>query len=574
MAGIANEEIQLFTAAGTSTGIVYVSDSSKFVKNADVRVLASGQVTLQLKIEDVLPNQLVLINPLTNIRPDLSGYTVPGNARVFQPSQTDFAPTQPGNSTTTNLTLWVDGSVGLDSNSGSEASPFRTITGALAMVPVRLAHTVLINVKAGTYAETIIDGRLYAGDGITFSTPLTIRGVDWVTPTLASGSITSGTLGSWSAPSLARTVAGAAWNVNELKGKFVYITSGANAGRRYPIAANTATTLDIPFSNTTLNSCTFEIVESAVIVTRKTGTFASAIVSSAAAGPSTYGINFEGIRFVSGSTYNLLVQSGTASVSECHLSGHTTVGISTNGTNGTVSISRCYVETTSTRSSIRFGGDTSFVILAATVLDGGSFGIDAQRPLGSLSLSAIGPLVIQNATTGLHLANGTSINSINANSPLIIRNGTTGMVLGGKCNLTFHALDISTMSSHGIQIASVISTANGNVAMGGHCGLDILGSSRITGCGGDAIRVESAHNRITLRGSVAITANTGIGVRLATAVYGTHNGLFVESGVSMSTNTAGDLSIDGTATSTVAAMRALSPKRIVDANYFNSITGT
>lgn len=58
--------------------------------------------------------------------------------------------------TTSNLTYYVDASAGNDSNDGLTAgTAFKTIQHAVNLIPLFVNHTVTINVAAGTYTETV-----------------------------------------------------------------------------------------------------------------------------------------------------------------------------------------------------------------------------------------------------------------------------------------------------------------------------------------------------------------------------------------------------------------------------------
>lgn len=58
--------------------------------------------------------------------------------------------------TTGELTYYVNGSTGSDSNNGSESKPFKTIQHAIDVLPTFLSHSITIKLSAETYNENIV----------------------------------------------------------------------------------------------------------------------------------------------------------------------------------------------------------------------------------------------------------------------------------------------------------------------------------------------------------------------------------------------------------------------------------
>lgn len=148
------------------------------------------------------------------------------------------------------LTFYVD-PTGSDSNactaSGTEACA--TLMGALNKIPLNVRHTVIINVAAGTYTETVAFPTFnFVRSSSSVSGSITVTGAARTAPTLASGT-TSGTLTS---PTTSLSVSNGAssftdstqtWTVDNLVGSFIEMTSGALSGQVCPISSNTSTTV-------------------------------------------------------------------------------------------------------------------------------------------------------------------------------------------------------------------------------------------------------------------------------------------------------------------------------------------
>jgi len=173
--------------------------------------------------------------------------------------------------TYSNLTLYVDptgSDTGACTSSGTGACA--TIGAALGRIPKNVRHTVQVNVAAGTYSETVqVTGfALARAPNDTSSTPsLTITGTTGA-PTLTTGT-TTGTLTSASMSGAPSTVtdSGQSWTVDNLKGLFLLMTSGARNGTYYPIVSNTATVLRLASIDTLLVSgATYSIVEPKTIL--------------------------------------------------------------------------------------------------------------------------------------------------------------------------------------------------------------------------------------------------------------------------------------------------------------------
>lgn len=139
---------------------------------------------------------------------------------------------------TTNLFVDPTGSdTGACTSSGTTACA--TLTGALSKLPARISNNVTITVAAGTYTDTVTIRGFISGGGSNSPT-LTVQSSLAAAPvSAATGTSTAFT----DAPDTG-TVVGVledtskSWTVDELKGYFLEITSGAQTGAVRPIISN------------------------------------------------------------------------------------------------------------------------------------------------------------------------------------------------------------------------------------------------------------------------------------------------------------------------------------------------
>lgn len=197
----------------------------------------------------------------------LQSYAVAQRYRLGTPVLSPDVITQ----TTAAMTLYVD-PTGSDSNPCAAAgtSACLTIQGAVNKVPYLIRHAVIINVAAGSYSTAVnISTRTFTDAG-----SFTLQGsTTWTTSTIATGSAT-GTSTAYTAavPSTVSlgtfTDSTQAWTVNDLKGRFLTITSGAASGQQRVIVGNTATALNLNSTITSLVSgTTYSIQEPSTIIT-------------------------------------------------------------------------------------------------------------------------------------------------------------------------------------------------------------------------------------------------------------------------------------------------------------------
>jgi hypothetical protein len=166
--------------------------------------------------------------------------------------------------------IYVD-STGNDSNIGSPGSPLKTIQAALSsLVGHEIKSSVTIRIS-GTWSGFSISG--FQGGGVSsgFKNGIAIDG-GTALATLTTG-VNAGTAGfGTNSTTLVKPGAAANWTVNNLRGKFVKITSGAAAGTEShpvlrPILSNTTTNLTIHPITGLNDTSVFEIVEPNATIT-------------------------------------------------------------------------------------------------------------------------------------------------------------------------------------------------------------------------------------------------------------------------------------------------------------------
>lgn len=474
--------------------------------------------------------------------------------------------------TTAPMTFWVDGTNGSDSNDGlTSGTAFATIQKGINSVPTVVRHLCTIKVLRGTYAETLQDGHIYISDK-TFAPSLDIEGQDWDVPVLGSGSITSGTLGA-ATTGLKRSVSGAAWNVDELKGYMCKITSGSLNGNYYPIAGNTATEIELPNTAAGTYNVTFEILTQAVIVTKTAGAFMSLLVSNVGSGLSSQGFRPRRIKIQPSNFYGIYMGMGFCNPIECHFSTHTAYSIAIINNASQLNISRTYHQSAGAALGVQMNECPS-LYAGGCVFDGGINGWRSGAYIGRFGANASGHVVIQNTTgvAAIELKAGPHLADSFSSQKFILRNNVVGLQVQSGAHMLMQHWEITNNSSHGIHMLANNYTACHNALQMGAC--------KITGNGGDGIRMESSHNHVQFGAAGSeISGNTGYGIRIggAAAGYagGAHSSVHLDANVVMSTNTAGDLTIDNGATSsTIADLRAIGDKTIVHSTLFNRITGS
>ena len=166
-------------------------------------------------------------------------------------------------------TFFID-PTGNDTNActASGTSACLTWAGVTAKIPRHIRNSIIINIANGTYAE-----QMFLTDK-TFAGTLTINGSQLTSTTLATGTAT-GTLTAVSTGAVAFSVytdSGQTWTTNDLRFKFLTMTSGPASGQSVLIHSNTATTITAvaPFTGVPVAGNTYTITEPGVIFSTTT----------------------------------------------------------------------------------------------------------------------------------------------------------------------------------------------------------------------------------------------------------------------------------------------------------------
>jgi hypothetical protein len=453
--------------------------------------------------------------------------------------------------TTEALTLWVDPS-GSDSAMGTQSAPLLTISEALSRVPRYVGHDVTIKVNAGTYPESLL-----VNVNLLNASSLTIEGQSWVVVTPTSG-LATGTVASVSLQTL--SVSGAAWDINDFKGRFLHVLTGGLAGRYLPIASNTSNTIDL-HGNEALTGATFEIVKHGVLVTGSgtsdlprtvRGSARFTTVSTTAgfvilkaleiSGPSTT-ISVEGnwkldsVKVISPATCVSAVGAGEFLVVDSHIKNQAaTVGFG-------FSISSAV--TAQINSTVITGDNTQNSFLGF---------IMSGRLLGCNKL-----LIQDYPNTGNVNNNCVSSQGCNLQN-LTIRNCNSALALGAGENF-INDLRISALTGgDGVRIGTINDSGYSTKINGGS----------ITGCR-DGISYQGSHSSVVLLNTTAldISGNSRWGINMAPGLQSGFGNLSVNSSVTMGTNSSGDITLDGTTATAIADLRVDADKTIVDLVLLN-----
>ena len=339
-------------------------------------------------------------------------------------------------------TLYVD-PTGNDANpcTASGTSACATLTGALEKLPRNINHTVTIDVAAGTYTESPVIGPLTFGgtsSGMTISGPTGAAGWAAVAPTTGTA---TGTLTAYTAMDNLTATLGTAtdstqsWTVNDLRGAYLTVTSGAANGLQGVIVGNTATELNVNRTFTGLAAgATYSIQRPSAIIsgaltvrgvgghaTASTGVLISdlQVIAGASAAVTVQNVTLASttLSTVSGVVLRRLYTTSTGSSAlRCFdgavgTSSNTTFGLSTSPASSTVTAQRC--------SLLDFGG--VWVGTGTTAVTGALF---ATRITGLGSVSTIPVYVGASAQPALQLNASVGV------SPTTLRVENTGSGLG------------------------------------------------------------------------------------------------------------------------------------------------
>lgn len=154
-----------------------------------------------------------------------------------------------------------------DTGDGSAANPFLTYDRAMADIPERIDHKVIVKGKAGAYTSTRYTDRRYCSRTGQFILECEDAPVHVAGPFTVSAASEIGTVGSNSGIDV--EVAGAGWAVDAYYRKFIRFLTGFYAGCISSVFSNSATHIIFPNDGWTAPAPgdTFEILEPAMTIT-------------------------------------------------------------------------------------------------------------------------------------------------------------------------------------------------------------------------------------------------------------------------------------------------------------------
>jgi hypothetical protein len=472
------------------------------------------------------------------------------------------------------MTLYVS-STGSDSNSGlTSGTAFLTLQKALDAVPLRVKHTVTINVAAGTLPDTSLQVPSFTCEGGSVVVVGTME--DFIPATgIATGTFDASFAGQ---PLLQTAVcAGGGWSVSEFEtttGVWVQVTSGTSNGIIYPIASNTATTLDLPFNVTTTSATanlmgqTFKFVRPATLLN------ITAISYIRARGGAFY-LDFQRLRMAP--TQSFFVDTGaTVKFTECSFVGRNG-GIISSGLNTSLTLSKCLGRGTDYNSTFVFTNGLCFVLARNCVFQRGdrcfnmasgsiltftgiadNFNASVGAIAGSSSyLTLSAPTLIRNCIApggGVSVSGGTLLLTSTTANGVLFKNNYVGAYIGGVTDTAIARVGAAT------RIFSTVAT--GVVFDGNGTAIKFVAQSSIQ---------SAPHGSFPL-GSLSIVNSTGFGVNMAgVGVSSCMNVMETGSTLGMSGNVSGDFTLDGTTAVSLASLRGAPNKTVTEAARFNRL---
>lgn len=469
---------------------------------------------------------------------------------------------QPQESTNGPLNLYVSVD-GNDGNPGTQDQPFRTLQAAIRSVYIgnEFKRRITINVGAGNFAGAIIDGihTLIPDDPSTQYSGLEIRGT-MVPFEVAGGGTNSGTITAYTAVSGANeaviTDDTQNWAVNSLQDRFVVLKSGTGfPGTEtlppiLPIVSNTATTITVR-GPTTAVGATYEIQDCATV-------FNSASSAVASFTGSVSGASLASAVFIMGAN-----MGGAIGFSRFRISLGTGV---TQGINGL--------------------GMAGYRMVACQIFSATGQGVSSPINAGNLSTGRldsgrldITQCVIQapNNATAINMAGSSSTQHSITQCSLrgLSTTSASGVACGGdsKLLMTFCTLKALT---------------NGVSFTRAHTGGLILTSLKIDGTGGGTttgINMAPVGSSLAQPGgsfvctnvdisncttAITMSGRNSLGWLVSCTGTGNTNGIVLAQGAALKvaaavtlTGTA-EVALDGAAATTLANMRAASPKLLTN----------
>ncbi len=476
------------------------------------------------------------------------------------------------------MTFFV-ATTGDDLNNGLTVDePLRTISMALKKVPflVRAGHPIRIKVAAGTYDERVTAPALNLDDNIT------VEGADMVATAPAQG-LASGTFdAAFGVQTFTNRalVTGAGWSVGGLRGGFfIEILDGAIAGSLFPVINNTATTLDVAFPCNTgtnnLQSRQFRFVKASTILSPLTATDTVAITarcfgsgtpnSNTLASTSYLSFSKMEIRRASGAVMSVRAANGACvRFNNCAFPDFAGGGgLMMTATFGAIlRLDDCltYRGAANNTSFISvtgsyfvgnrhgsYGGNTPLSVIQSTLSLTNAFfvGSDGGLTLFGVVSTVVSAFASDACTSGVVITSGSVVQLSNC----VIKNSTAyGIGLG--INTATYAN--ATFTDGFVTLFSVtVDNCVRGIVMGDGCGMALLST-----------------------GASTISNNTAFGIDAAPSLKSGHNTINSVSTLVMTGNGA-DFTLDGTTGLSLTALRALNPKRSVEAAAtFNRVVET
>lgn len=499
---------------------------------------------------------------------------------------------------TVDRTLYVDAATGNDSNDGlTPGTALLTIAAARARVFTDIAADITIKLAAGTYTEYISDFRNFRADPVTGKASLLFEG-DFADFTPATGPA-SGTFDvSFGTPYIPNTavLTGATWTVDNLKGAFVEVLSGTEIGKRFPIASNTASTLDIGGpantasafgTNIALQGIAFKFVKPSVVLLHPlttTGALAALQgstnkVASGGNGLKARGaFQFYGIAFRATTARGLVQALIDTRVESCVFDQADTASLPTAtsfacqkaGTRNAAI--NCFfgaaVVANTQITHINCGSSTSAGLMSSNfcVLDlgftGVFVGIGAQATISNILIQ--GP-----RSTAFSISGGSGSQT----GGMVIRNAPTafaGVLFGSNPNSSAFLFTSQTVANS----TKIYNMSVGIASSGlGSSSQSAIRNMIVDGCV-TGVWIGSPNSQLVFQNSQIIN-NTGFGVRLGpgftTGADPYYSGFsFAPGGLTMSGNVSGDLTFDGVTAITPATVSAQPDKTLINSrgNYF------
>lgn len=463
------------------------------------------------------------------------------NDRLYQKLESGVWREVGSDTTTEALTLRVESS-GVDATAdGSVAHPFLTIQAALDFAPKKLAHPVTIQVGAGTFAGAYVNGFTLAkpADPAVGASLQIIGTYAAATATTgsSSGTATSGTAGSGSTHGTL-TQTGAGWTVDQFAGKLLHTISGTGSGQYFPIVTNSATVLTIAGTWTApASGTTFEVLDWATVISPAISRPASPLGAALATNQAflqagnvgDYGVSaaisfhivYEALKIAPVAGSGLLIFGGPRTC-----------------------VRRCWLRTTSTANALLTNGGVAGLLVAANVLENVSTASVAS--FSNIGFVQLSNNWIKGGSFGFSTAGGVAAANLVAN--YFSGQGSVSVLLSGVLNnsqFNNNKLVGGGVAGRGIDcIIGVTNTAASGMS---------VQSCDISGYTTAAIRLSGRHTFIL--SSVTGSSNT-VGLEL-------NRGSLVNINSATTLTGTTEISMDS-ATSTLATMRAASPKLITN----------